>query len=461
MKDLGDFGDVDADESEGREYGMDDQLNYDDLDDQGLAPGDPEQAPARPSRPGGEARPSTLPPAETADPLDEGELTDSDLGLDDADHQGRSAPTTRTLKTDDLLDLSRRAMNDADTIAERDWLSHVADQGERGELRANAYIGPSRFTGEQDYRIGSLDADACEAEFGKWDTARQEKERADWMATQPEPRFAAERDWMMGQLGEQDYHKAFDAWAAQQQAPADADAPDGETTPAGDVTEYDLLAQETKAARFEAEAQYLAGRITEEDYHAAFDEWAAQQAPPGEDRGDGLLPSADAVGDGYTGEASWMDEEFEGGTGRRPAPAGVTADDALVGSDLPGFGAQAAVQPADPDRPPYVGSPSNLLEQAGVWAGSGLAVPHTGFILRFTRVVIKGGKRTFTTGNFTTGQRRRQRLPDNAGQVKVDATVARFLSPSAADHHCRGVLRSVARGTHVLRPPPRAPWATP
>ena len=273
-EDLGDFGDVDADESDGREYGMDDQLNYDDLDDQGLAPGDAEQAPARPSRPGREARPSTPPPAESADPLDEGELTDSDLGLDDADHQGRSAPTTRTLKTDDLLDLSRRAMNDADTIAERDWLSHVADQGERGELRANAYIGPSHFTGEQDYRIGSLDADACEAEFGKWDTARQEKERADWMATQPEPRFAAERDWMMGQLGEQDYHKAFDPWAAQQQTPADADAPNGETAPAGDVTEYDLLAsgaggvdddllaQETKAARFEAEAPYLAGRTT-------------------------------------------------------------------------------------------------------------------------------------------------------------------------------------------------------
>ena len=281
-------------------------------------------------------------------------------------------------------------MNDADTIAERDWLSHVADQGERGELRANAYIGPSRFTGEQDYRIGSLDADACEAEFGKWDTARQENERADWMPTQPEPHFAAERDWIMGQLGEQDYHKAFDAWAAQQQAPADADAPDGETAPAGDVTEYDLLAsgaggvdddllaQETKAAPFEAAAQYLTGRITEEVFHAAFDEWAAQPAPPGEDRGDGLLPSADAVGDGYTGEASWMDEEFEGGTSRRPALAGVTADDALVGSDLPGFGAPAAVQPPDPDRPRYVGSPSNLLEQAGVWAGSGLAVPHEG-----------------------------------------------------------------------------------
>ncbi len=121
-------------------------------------------------------------------------------------------------------------MNDADTIAERDWLSHVADQGERGELRANAYIGPSRFTGEQDYRIGSLDADACEAKFGKWDTARQENERADWMPTQPEPYFASERDWMMGQM-------------AQQQAPADADAPDGQTAPAGDVTEYDLLAQ--------------------------------------------------------------------------------------------------------------------------------------------------------------------------------------------------------------------------
>ena len=122
------------------------------------------------------------------------------------------------------------------------------------------------------------------------------------------------------------------------------------------------------------------------EYLDAFDEWAAQQALPGEDRGDGLLPSADAVGDGYTGEASWMDEEFEGGTGRRPAPAGVTADDALVGSDLPGFGAQAAVQPTDPDRPRYVGSPSNLLEQAGVWAGSGLAVPHEGAYGALTQV---------------------------------------------------------------------------
>ena len=131
VEDLGDF--------------EDDELTDDDYDDFGLAPGDSEQAPASPSRPGGEARPSTPPPAETEDPLDEGgELTDADLGPadpQDDDDQGRRAPTTRKASTDELPDLSRRAMNDADTIAERDWLSDVAGRDERGELRTNPTLG--------------------------------------------------------------------------------------------------------------------------------------------------------------------------------------------------------------------------------------------------------------------------------------------------------------------------------
>ena len=193
VEDLGDFGDVE-----------DDELTDDDDDDFGLAPGDSEQAPASPSRTGGEARPSTPPPAETEDPLDEGGgLTDADLGPadpQDDDDQGRRAPTTRKASTDELLDLSRRAMNDADTIAERDWLSDVAGRGERGELRTNAYIGPARFQAETQYRIGGVSPDAYEAEFATCNTARQERERQDWMATQPEPRFDAERGFLLGQM---------------------------------------------------------------------------------------------------------------------------------------------------------------------------------------------------------------------------------------------------------------------
>ena len=82
VEDLGDFGDVDDDESDGAEYGM----NDDDRDDLGLGPGDTEQAPARPT-----SRP---------DPTSDGGLNNDDrddLGLGPGDtEQAPSFPTSLT-----------------------------------------------------------------------------------------------------------------------------------------------------------------------------------------------------------------------------------------------------------------------------------------------------------------------------------------------------------------------------
>lgn len=282
-------------------------------------------------------------------------------------------------------------MNDADTIAERDWLSYVADQGERGQLGKTAYIGPARFTGESDYRIGSLDADRYEAEFGKWDTARQEQERAAWMATQPEPRFPQERDWMMGQIDAPTYHKAFDAWAAQQ-VPAE-ETPTASGAVQGDVSEYDLLdsgaggfgddklAQETKGARFPEEAQYIAGHIGRDEYLGAFVQWGAQQGQ--QDGGDGLLvpsattsPQAAMVqGNLYAGMDGASPPEALNPTSPQAAMAqGDLYEGAApirssvdimegTGSDLPGYGADL-VHPSKEDGDGPL-SASNYTEAAG------------------------------------------------------------------------------------------------
>ena len=206
------------------------------------------------------------------------------------------------------------------------------------------------------------------------------------------------------------------------QAPPVAEAADD-----ADVTEYDLLdsgaggfgddelAQETKGARFAGEAAYLAGRTSRAEYLAAFEQWAAQQGSPDAERREDLLPSASvkASAQGQP-EAPPLDAPsspqqamVEGGglyagldapkpTGSDLPGYGVAAPklegsdlpgfgmDArvhprqLIKSDLPGYGMDAEVHPDDPDRPRYKGDPQGVLEQAGVWAGNALALPHEG-----------------------------------------------------------------------------------
>ena len=89
------------------------------------------------------------------------------------------------------------------------------------------------------------------------------------------PRFDAETAYLAGDLSQAEYDAAFAAWA-------EADA-EKRRIAAGGLTDWDLddqgaggrgdekMVLDTKPARFAAEAAFLAGQLSEDEYHTAFD----------------------------------------------------------------------------------------------------------------------------------------------------------------------------------------------
>ncbi len=359
-EDLGDFGDGDWDTADGSEYDLDGDDNAV-LQPPGPPPEPldhgppPAETPAMAVSSQGDelaAFEEPVAPANDNDPLDV-----QGLGGEPAE-DGDDTPLTRTLTNDELLDLSRRAMNESDTISDRDWLSFTYQQGERGTLPRDSYLGPARFDAELAYRRGLVTPDAYSAAFDKWEADRQAQAQQEWLAQQPEPRFTAERSWMLGQIDEPTYSAAFDAWAGQHQAQAEEahhQEQERRRLEAGGLTGNDLLDSgaggledeglmlKTKPARFAAEAQYLAGRMGRDDYLIAFTAWGASQqgGAPAAESGGLVLPE-DGPAEAPADDSHLWDQDTEFDTsGYQVTPEDVRPK----GSDLPGFGVQARVQP--------------------------------------------------------------------------------------------------------------------
>ena len=237
----------------------------------------------------------------------------SDSGSDGGENGGKPPDTEL------LLELQREAMNAAATIAERDRITQKIQALERGEA-ANFHTGGARFDAEEAFYDGNLSFEEYGAAYMEW----AEEQEAQWLTDQEAagnvytgpPRFDAETAYRAGDLSQAEYDVAFAAWVKSQTPPtpenvytgpprfdaetaylagdlsqaeydaafaewAKADA-EKRRIAAGGLTDWDLEDQgaggrgdekmvlDTKPARFAAEAAFLAGQLSEDEYHTAF-----------------------------------------------------------------------------------------------------------------------------------------------------------------------------------------------